>query len=82
MRRSTWTPRHAPAAPGSDEIDQVGQAFSAVHRTAVRAAVDEANLRRGVSDVFRNLARRNQALLHRQLGLLDGMERRADEPGG
>ncbi len=68
------------AAPGSDEIDQVGQAFSAVHRTAVRAAVDEANLRRGVSDVFRNLARRNQALLHRQLGLLDGMERRADEP--
>jgi signal transduction histidine kinase len=69
-----------PAAPGSDEIDQVGHAFSAVHRTAVRAAVDEANMRRGVSDVFRNLARRNQALLHRQLGLLDGMERRADEP--
>jgi signal transduction histidine kinase len=68
-------------APGSDEIDQVAQAFSAVHRTAVKAAVDEANLRRGVSDVFRNLARRNQALLHRQLGLLDGMERRADEPG-
>ncbi len=68
------------AAPGADEIDQVQQAFNAVHRTAVRAAVDEAKLRRGVSDVFRNLARRNQALLHRQLGLLDGMERRADEP--
>jgi len=68
------------AAPGVDEIDQVRQAFNGVHRTAVQAAVDEANLRRGVSDVFRNLARRNQALLHRQLGLLDGMERRADEP--
>src|SRR5215469_9093096 len=68
------------AATGVDEIDQVRQAFNAVHHTAVRAAVDEANLRRGVSDVFRNLARRNQALLHRQLGLLDGMERRADEP--
>jgi hypothetical protein len=46
----------------------------------MQAAVDESNLRRGISDVFRNLARRNQALLHRQLGLLDGMERRADEP--
>jgi signal transduction histidine kinase len=68
------------AAPSVDEIDQVRQAFTAVHRTAVQAAVEEANLRRGISDVFRNLARRNQALLHRQLGLLDGMERRADEP--
>jgi len=67
-------------APGVDEIDQVRQAFNAVHRTAVRAAVDESKLRRGISDVFRNLARRNQALLHRQLGLLDGMERRAEEP--
>jgi signal transduction histidine kinase len=69
-----------PAAAGVDEIDQVQQAFTVVHRTAVEAAVDEAKLRRGVSDVFRNLARRNQGLLHRQLGLLDGMERRADEP--
>jgi signal transduction histidine kinase len=68
------------AAPGNDEIDQVKEAFSVVHRTAVEAAVDEANLRRGISDVFRNLARRNQALLHRQLGLLDAMERRAEEP--
>ncbi len=68
------------AAPSVDEIDQVRQAFTVVHRAAVQAAVDEANLRRGISDVFRNLARRNQALLHRQLGLLDGMERRADEP--
>jgi signal transduction histidine kinase len=68
------------AAPGVDEIDQVRQAFTVVHHAAVQAAVEEANLRRGISDVFRNLARRNQALLHRQLGLLDGMERRADEP--
>ena len=65
---------------GTDEIGQVQQAFNTVHRTAVEAAVDEARLRRGVNDVFRNLARRNQALLHRQLGLLDGMERRAEEP--
>ena len=71
----------APAGPAgaSDEIDQVRQAFNTVHRAAVGAAVEEASLRQGVSKVFRNLARRNQALLHRQLGLLDAMERRAEE---
>jgi signal transduction histidine kinase len=70
-----------PAVESSaDEIDQVRQAFNIVQRTAIEAAVDEATLRRGVSDVFRNLARRSQVLLHRQLRLLDGMERRASEP--
>jgi signal transduction histidine kinase len=67
--------------PGSDEIGQVREAFNAVQRTAVEAAVDEARVRRGISDVFRNLARRSQSLLHRQLALLDAMERRATEPG-
>jgi signal transduction histidine kinase len=70
----------APPPKSSDEIDQVQEAFNIVQRTAIEAAVDEANLRRGVSDVFRNLARRSQVLLHRQLRLLDGMERRASEP--
>jgi signal transduction histidine kinase len=69
-----------PVAQGADEIDQVREAFNTVHRTAVAAAVDETNLRRGINEVFRNLARRNQVLLHRQLGLLDGMERKAEEP--
>lgn len=71
----------APAVPaGSDEIGQVGQAFATVQKTAVEAAVGEARLRRGISDIFRNLARRSQSLLHRQLSLLDAMERRAAEP--
>jgi signal transduction histidine kinase len=69
-----------PVEASSDEIDQVRQAFNIVQRTAIEAAVDEANLRQGVSEVFRNLARRSQVLLHRQLRLLDGMERRANEP--
>jgi hypothetical protein len=30
--------------------------------------------------VFRSLARRSQSLLHRQLSLLDQMERRATDP--
>lgn len=67
-------------AVGSDEVGQVGHAFEAVQRTAVRAAVDEATLRHGISDVFLNIARRSQALLHRQLTLLDRMERRTTSP--
>src|SRR6202035_2890712 len=69
-----------PAKSSVDELDQVREAFTVVHRAAVAAAVDEANLRRGVNDVFRNLARRSQLLLQRQLTLLDAMERRAGEP--
>ena len=74
--RSTW-PREAPPLDfGADEIGQVGQAFNEVQETAVRVAVEQAELRRSVRDVFLSLARRSQALLHRQLGLLDAMERR------
>ncbi|MFF0409260.1 nitrate- and nitrite sensing domain-containing protein [Kitasatospora sp. NPDC004745] len=65
---------------GSAEIGQVGQAFNAVQRAAVEAAVEQAELRRGVSAVFVNLARRSQVLLHRQLTLLDTMERRTEDP--
>ncbi|HUB43054.1 MAG TPA: nitrate- and nitrite sensing domain-containing protein [Streptosporangiaceae bacterium] len=72
---------YAPAAAATDnEIEQVQNAFNIVQQTAVQAAVDESRLRRGISDVFRNLAGRSQSLLHRQLTLLDGMERRATEP--
>lgn len=65
---------------GSDEIGQVGQAFDMVRQTALRSAVEESRLRQGVNDMFRNLARRNQSLLQRQLTMLDGMERRATDP--
>jgi signal transduction histidine kinase len=65
---------------GRDEIGQVGQAFDAARQTAIEAAVGEARMRRGISDVFRNLARRNQSLLHRQLTSLDQMERRTTDP--
>ncbi|WP_433088522.1 sensor histidine kinase [Dactylosporangium sp. CA-052675] len=60
---------------GHDEIGQVGHAFNAVQETAIRAAVEQADLRRGVRDVFLSIARRSQSLIHRQLSLLDGMER-------
>ena len=65
---------------GRDEIGRVGRAFDAARRTAIEAAVGEARMRRGINDVFRNLARRNQSLLHRELTVLDGMERRTTDP--
>ncbi|MFE0276174.1 nitrate- and nitrite sensing domain-containing protein [Streptomyces sp. NPDC058992] len=64
---------------GKDEIGQVGQALNTLQRAAVEAAVKQADMRRGVSEVFVNLARRNQVLLHRQLTLLDTMERRTED---
>ncbi len=67
-------------AGGSVEVRDVAQAFDSVQRTAVEAAVGQANLRRGVSQVFVNLARRKQNLLQRQLTLLDNMQRRATDP--
>ena len=71
----------APSLQSSpDEIGQVRAAFNTAQRTAVEAAVDEARVRRGINDVFRNLARRSQALLERQMALLDSLERRASEP--
>jgi len=69
-----------PLQVGQDEIGRVGQAFELVRETAVRSAVEEARLRRGLNDVFRSLSRRSQSLLHRQLTLLDQMERRANDP--
>jgi len=65
---------------GPDEIGQVRAAFNTAQRTALEAAADEARVRRGINEVFRNLARRSQALLERQLALIDTLEWQADEP--
>ncbi|MBK3562601.1 MULTISPECIES: nitrate- and nitrite sensing domain-containing protein [unclassified Streptomyces] len=62
-----------------NEIGEVGQALNTLQRAAVEAAVKQAELRSGVSDVFVNLARRSQVLLHKQLTLLDTMERRTED---
>ncbi|MGY0055943.1 nitrate- and nitrite sensing domain-containing protein [Streptomyces sp. LZ34] len=64
---------------GQDEMGQVGLALNTLQRAAVEGAVKQAELRQGVSDVFVNLARRSQVLLHRQLTLLDSMERRTED---
>jgi len=69
-----------PLEYGQDEIGQLGNAFNDVQRTAVQSAIEEAGVRRGINEVFLNIARRSQTLLHRQLALLDKMERRESEP--
>jgi signal transduction histidine kinase len=63
------------------EISQIAASFATVQEEAVAAAVDQARLRKGVSQVFLNISMRNQSLLHRQLGMLDSMERRTSDPG-
>ncbi|MGY6019082.1 nitrate- and nitrite sensing domain-containing protein [Streptomyces spinosirectus] len=69
-----------PGRPSEDEAGQVAEALGTVHRAALRAAAERAELASGISGVFVNLARRSQVLVHRQLNLLDSMERRSDDP--
>jgi signal transduction histidine kinase len=60
------------------EVVDVAQSFATVQRTAIEAAVGQAELRKGVNQIFLNIARRNQSLLHRQLAMLDTLESRAE----
>ncbi|MEU3795225.1 nitrate- and nitrite sensing domain-containing protein [Streptomyces fructofermentans] len=64
----------------ADEIGEVGRSFNTARLAAVEAAVKQATLRRGLFAVLLNIARRNQALVHRQLKLVDTLERRTDDP--
>ncbi|GAA2376769.1 sensor histidine kinase [Nonomuraea africana] len=64
----------------TSEIRDLATAFDTVQSTAVEAAVEQARLREGVALALRNLARRSQGLLQRQLKLLDGMQREAEDP--
>jgi signal transduction histidine kinase len=69
-----------PIEGAADELAQLAGAFTEVQRTAVASAVQEATLRAGLNQVFLNLGRRSQVLVHRQLSLLDAMERRVTDP--
>ncbi|MGR6913182.1 sensor histidine kinase [[Actinomadura] parvosata] len=85
LRTNTAPPTSAEMAPlevkaHTSEVADIVRAFNDVQSTAIEAAVDQARLRHGVSQVFVNLARRNQSLLHRQLLQLDSMERATEAP--
>jgi signal transduction histidine kinase len=68
------------AASTIREVAQIAESFGSVQEAAVAAAVDQAKLRIGVNQVFRNISMRSQSLLHRQLAMLDTMERGTSEP--
>lgn len=69
-----------PAASRITEIDSVARAFASVQHTAAEAAIGQASLRKGVNRVFVSMSMRSQSLLHRQLSLLDEMERATSDP--
>ncbi|GAA4870845.1 ATP-binding protein [Kitasatospora terrestris] len=74
-----------PAAPrdrraGGDELQQVAEAVDAVRSAAVAAIVQQAQGREGSKKVFLNIARRTQVLIHRQINMLDALEREHEEP--
>ena len=69
-----------PGTSTIQEISRIAESFGTVQAAAVTAAVDQARLRKGVNQVFLNISMRNQSLLHRQLGMLDSMERRTSDP--
>ena len=85
--------RSAPAATSSavqptrievtseDEIGELAQAFNDVEAVTIEVAHEQSRLlRKGMGDLFVNLARRNQSLLERQLELLDELERNEHDP--
>ncbi len=73
----------SPTPPTSDieEISQIGRSFGIVQEAAVAARSSRRGCVKGVNQIFLNLSMRTQSLLHRQLSMLDAMERRTSEPG-
>ncbi|UWP82488.1 sensor histidine kinase [Dactylosporangium fulvum] len=67
-------------AATNDEIGQVADAFATVHRTALRLAGEQAELRVDVTRMAEVLARRIRTLITRQLRLLDEFERDETDP--
>ncbi|MFF0527872.1 nitrate- and nitrite sensing domain-containing protein [Nocardia amikacinitolerans] len=65
---------------GRDEIGELAQAFSLAQRTAMATAAEEARTRDGFNKVFLDIAFRSQALVRRQLDILDVAEARQDDP--
>ncbi|MET8864096.1 nitrate- and nitrite sensing domain-containing protein [Nonomuraea sp. NPDC004580] len=77
---STEAPPITVSEKATSEVRDLAAAFDSVQSTAVDAAVEQARMREGVAEALRNLARRSQSLLQRQLKLLDDMQRQTEEP--
>ncbi|MFJ8297304.1 sensor histidine kinase [Streptomyces sp. NPDC094447] len=80
-------PRPAPttAAASGDAFDLLSQELARSHEVAVAAVVQASRLSSSAGDeqkveVFVNLARRLQSLVHREIQLLDELENEAEDP--
>ena len=72
---------HPLTVSSNDEIGELASAFNTIQETTVRVAEEQASLlRKGIGDLYVNLARRNQSLVDRQLSLLDVLEAGARIP--
>ncbi|MFE4369455.1 sensor histidine kinase [Streptomyces sp. NPDC056835] len=74
-----------PATPGGDEFDLLAQELDRSRDAAVAAVVQASRLSSSVGDeqkveVFVNLARRLQSLVHREIQLLDELENEVEDP--
>ncbi|MEU1505477.1 ATP-binding protein [Kitasatospora sp. NPDC005748] len=74
-------PAWIPARRLGDELHQTAEGLSAVRTAALTAIVHQAQGREGTKKVFLNIARRTQILLHRQISMLDALEREHEDPG-
>ncbi|WP_082227281.1 sensor histidine kinase [Demequina rhizosphaerae] len=63
-----------------DEVGRLAEAFNGVNAATIEIAREQAALRGSISEMFVNVARRDQVLLNRQLSSIDEMERTEDDP--
>jgi len=61
-----------------DEVGRLAEAFNSVNAATLSIASEQAALRGSISEMFVNVARRDQVLLNRQLSSIDEMERAED----
>ena len=64
-----------------DEIGQLADAFNSIQQVTIEVAEEQSVLlRKGIGDIFINLARRNQTLLDRQIEFIDQLEANEEDP--
>lgn len=63
-----------------EETGQLARSFDAVHDQAIKMATEQAMLRDNINSIFVNLSRRSQALVERQLALIDRLEQDEQDP--
>ena len=61
-----------------DEVGRLAEAFNSINAATLSIAAEQAALRGSISEMFVNVARRDQVLLNRQLASIDEMERTED----